>query len=352
MEFHQIALHEVPWSELEHSPDGNFFQTREWLEFLSVTQNGTPVVARIENGSSDAGYFVGMKIRRFGIPILASPMPGWTTPYIGFNLKNGVSRFGALLGLRDFAFRQLGCWQVEITDPAVTEEDAQRAGYATSWEQTYLTDLTPPEPELFHRMHQSVRKNIRKAERCGVTVQVATDAQFAEDFYSQLEDVFARQGLVPTYSLGRVQELINRLLPTGRLLLLRALEPGGRCIATDICFGMGDVAFIFGNASYRAYQHLRANQILHWRAFLYWKARGARVFDWMGGRDYKEKYAGVLSRNVACRASRFRMLEPLRTTARFAYRTRQLIISRIQSRNSRNLKSTRELEPDDALSGS
>lgn len=348
MEFHQLALHEVPWNDLEHSPDGNLFQTREWLEFLSVTQNATPVVAQIENGSSGGGFFVGLKLRKFGVPILASPMPGWTTPYMGFSMTNGISRYAALLALRDFAFNKLGCWQVELTDRAVTEEDAQRAGYVTSWEQTYFTDLTPPEPELFRRMHQSVRKNIRKAERCGVAVEEATDAHFAEDYYSQLEDVFARQGLVPTYSLGRVQELIKRLSPTGRLLLLRALEPGGRCIATDICFGRGDVAFIFGNASYRAYQHLRPNQLLHWRAFLYWKARGARVFDWMGGRDYKEKYAGVLSRSVACRASRFSLLEHLRTTARFAHRTRQLIVG---SLHSKHLESARNFEGSDTVSG-
>jgi hypothetical protein len=61
------------------------FQTREWLAFLAQSQRGTPVVIEMRDGGSLAGYFSGVIIRRFGVKILGSSFPGWTTPYIGFN---------------------------------------------------------------------------------------------------------------------------------------------------------------------------------------------------------------------------------------------------------------------------
>ena len=329
MHFRQIDFEKVRWDDIELSPDCNFFQTKAWIEFLSTTQKASPVIAVLEDDSTTLGYFVGLRVRRFCVPILASPMPGWTTPYIGFNLKPGVARCQALVALRTFAFHELGCWHLEIADPAITEEDARCAGFLATVKMSYATDLTLPEDALLHKLHKMIRGSLRKAQRSGVQIAEANDLAFADEYYDQLKDVFAKQGLIPTYPLERIRELIKRLLPTGRLLLLRALDPAGRCIATDICFGMGEVAFIFGNASYRTGQHLRPNQALHWYAFRYWKARGAKVFDWVGGSTYKEKYAAVPSFYVTCRASRVPLLEALRTTARWGYRMRQVVSGRL-----------------------
>jgi hypothetical protein len=53
---------------------------------------------------------------------------------------------------------------------------------------------------------------------------------------------------------------------------------------------MNEVAFFWGNASWRADQHWRPNEFLHWYALRDWKARGVKMFDWGGGGTYKEKY--------------------------------------------------------------
>ena len=71
----------------------------------------------------------------------------------------------------------------------------------------------------------------------GVVVEEARDDAFADDYYAQLVEVFANQGLTPTYNVARVRLLIKHLLPTGCLLLLRARDPERRCIATGIFLG-------------------------------------------------------------------------------------------------------------------
>jgi len=96
---------------------------------------------------------------------------------------------------------------------------------------------------------QSCRYCIRKAAKLGLIIEEARDEHFADEYYRQLCDVFAKQSLVPTYNKERIQALIRHLLPTGNLLLLRAREPNGRCIATSIFMGMHEFAYFWGNAS-------------------------------------------------------------------------------------------------------
>src|SRR5919108_4238997 len=73
-------------------PDYHVFQTPAWLAFVAEAHGGTPVLATLTEGREPVGYFAGLVIRRFGVKILGSPFPGWGTEYMGFQLRDGVSR--------------------------------------------------------------------------------------------------------------------------------------------------------------------------------------------------------------------------------------------------------------------
>src|SRR5262245_27828557 len=103
--FRRLDFSQVPWEALDRFADRTVFQTREWIQFIAETQGAAPVVAEISAGGRPAGYFTGLIVRRLGVRILGSSFPGWTTPYIGFNLTPGVSRRAALQALERFAFR-------------------------------------------------------------------------------------------------------------------------------------------------------------------------------------------------------------------------------------------------------
>src|SRR5262249_9148461 len=90
--FRPLSPDEIPWEALDAFEDGVVFQTREWLNFLAESQGGQPVVAEIQDGRTVAGYFSGMVVKKFGLRILGSSFPGWTTPYIGFNLHREYDR--------------------------------------------------------------------------------------------------------------------------------------------------------------------------------------------------------------------------------------------------------------------
>jgi hypothetical protein len=300
-------------------PDHTGFQLDDWIDFLRESQRGEPVYARVEADGETVGRFAGLVVRRFGVRILGSPFPGWSTAYMGFNLTGGVPRAQAARALEPFAFGELGCLHFEFMDRRLDVTAAASLPFrhreVVGWE----VDLTRPEEEILAAMTPACRRNIRKAAKEGVEVEVADDPGFVDDYYAQLEEVFGRQGLLPTYPRERVAALLRHVLPGGQLLLLRARDRAGRCIASAIFPGANDLMYFWGGASLTADRIVRPNEAIQWFAMRYWKARGAERYDMGGGGRYKSKYG---AREIAVpwvRQSRFAALEPLRTGARLAW---------------------------------
>ena len=314
--FERVKWNPTEWDQvLGDFPDRIVFQTSAWLGFVGETQDGEIVVAALREGSQTLGYFSGVMIRRFGCKILGSPFRGWSTPYLGFNLRPGVRRQAAASALPEFAFRQLGCVHFEITDSHTTELDLAGLGVVANQHATIEVDLTQSEEALFRNMTSACRRNIRHAERAGVRVEEASDEGFAEEYVSQYKDVLAKQGLVPHFGAERIRAMIRHVHPTGMLLLLRARNPEGECIATGIYPAANRTAFYNNGASWRQYQGLRPNELLHWHAMRHWKRRGMESYNMEGTMDFKLKFGGHQPQTAMFYQSRFRALTKLRSSA-------------------------------------
>jgi hypothetical protein len=321
-----IDFESADWKTLDEFEDRTVFQTREWVRFVSECQRATPVLAEFRDSGEIAGYFTGLTFARMGIKVLGSSFPGWTTPYMGFNLVHGASRADALHALEIAAWDTLKCLHMEVSDPHFDPDDGRRLGFQCDWYESYRTDLTKTEEGIFNGMSSACRRNIRKAEKSGVTIEEAHDVAFADEYYAQLQDVFAKQGLVPTYDVERVRTLIRNVEPTGRLLLVRARDPEGKCIATGIFPGYNKIAEFWGNASFRSSQILRPNEAIHWYVMRYWKRRGAAIYDWGGGSTYKEKYGCVPHSVPWFTKSRYKVVSTLRNGAKEAFAHKQRLM--------------------------
>lgn len=298
-------------------------QTPAWLNFVSATQNGDPVVAALKAGGETVGYFTGVIVRKFGLRILGSPFPGWSTDYMGLTLSPEVARHQALQALTEFAFRQLGCVHLELMDRNLTVADLSSLDVQYSIYRSFEVDLTQEEGALFANMTSACRRCIRKAENSGVIVEEARDPEFADEYFAQLRDVFAKQSLVPTYGLERVRQLVAHLYPTGNLMLLRARDRSGRCIATGIFPHLNGVMYFWGGASWRAHQSLRPNEAVQWRAMRIGKALGLRAYDMGGDGDYKRKYGGYEIQVPWLRKSKFAWVGYMRDMAQGLHTVRQ-----------------------------
>lgn len=331
LSLHTVPLDDVDWERLDAFADRNVFQTRDWLAFVAATQQASPLVAEVRDGSTTVGYFTGSVIRRFGVRILGSPFPGWTTWYMGFNLEEGVPRRAAVEALVPFAFSDLGCMHLELRDRALTLDDVDGLGFEYTPKTVFEVDLSRPEDEIFSGMTSACRRCIRKAAKVGVQIEEAHDDEFAKEYYEQLVDVYAKQALVPSYGEDRVRDLIRFLHPTGRLLLLRAQKADGQTIATGIFPAMNDAMYFWGGASWREHQIHRPNEALMWHAMRHWRERGVVACDLGGGAEYKKKYGVQESGVHFFRKSRYGVASRARNAAKAAFRLRQAVAGRSRS---------------------
>jgi hypothetical protein len=329
MKFQLLDSRHVDWNKLEAFEDRLVYQTREWMAFLADTQRATPVIAALQDGLATVGYFSGLIFRRAGIRILGSPFPGWTTPSMGFNLLPGIPRWQALQALERFAFQELKCLHLEVSDRYLCAEDGMRLGFSCTIYDCLQTNLAVPEAELFRKLSNHCRTNIRKGEKHGVLIEEAHDERFADDYYDQLKDVFAKQKLIPTFGRDRTRKLIHHLLPTGRLLLLRAYSYEGKCVATSIYVGAKDVVEYWGSASYRSMQHLKPNDLLQWYAIRYWRRRGMRLLSWGPRNAFKEKLAVEPISVAWFRKSRFAIMDNFRQCAKSMFDFRQRFLGNL-----------------------
>jgi len=331
-----IDFKAAKWEFLDSFEDRTVFQTRPWVQFVSEAQRATPLLLELTEGGKVQGYFTGLTIKRYGVKILGSSFPGWTTPYMGFNLVPGASRSAALAAVEAFAWDSLKCLHMEVSDPYFSVEDGQSLGFNVEFYNSYRTDLTKPENQLFDAMDSACRRCIRKAEKSGVVIEEAHDVGFADEYYAQLKDVFAKQGLVPTYDVGRVRALVRNLANTDRVLLVRARDPEGKCIASGIFPGYNRIAEFWGNASFRSGQSFRPNEAIHWYAMRYWKRQGVAIYDWGGEGTYKEKYGCVVHRVPWFTKSRYKVLGTLRGEAKKMFQRKQRLTAWLQESRGRS----------------
>ncbi len=311
------------WKAIHSHEISTVFQTRAWASFVEVSHGAVPVILGIRDGSRAVGYFVGLVVERFGVRILGSPIPGWTTDYMGFVLEPGTCRISALRGLFEFAFGYMGCAHVEVMDRQLTVQDLDQLGEKYQLYEGFAVDLSVDESTLFAKLTSACRRCIRKADKEGVQLEVAPVKGFAEDYFEQLKDVFAKQSLVPSYGLDRVKHLITNLHPVGQLLLVRARDRQGRSIATGIFPFFHGVMYFWGGASWREFQILRPNQAVHWFAMRYAKAHGVHTYDLGGAGEYKRQYGGREICIPWVRKSKYAWMEAARTLAQEVFRVRQ-----------------------------
>lgn len=335
--FEQIAWAEYLSEDAPEFSGTSLFQSAPWIEFLSDVQHAEPVTAVLADGSDVLGRFTGLVVAKLGLTFLGSPLPGWTTPYMGFNLAPGVPRAVAARALADFAFKDLGAVHLELRDRWLTDADVAGLGFSQRADigyddRTFEIDLRKTEDELFDAMTSACRRCVRQAEKRGVTIEEAHGEAFADEFFPQIRDIFLRQGLIPTYGIDRVRALIRHLEPSGQLLLLRARDADGLSIATGIFPACGDLALFWGGASVKEHQHNRPNEALHWHAMRHWKARGITRYDLGGFAEYKRKYGGEEISIPGFKRSRLPVIAVARNVAPAAMRAKQIIHGRLGQR--------------------
>lgn len=266
------------------------FSTKEWLNYIEVNQKAMPIIVRIIEGPNFVGYFTGFIFSKFGVKIVGSPFNGWTTGYIGFDVMDDYDKVKLIEPLSTFLFKTYKCLYIQIADRFIEENQLKNTKIKYIMNKSIELIIDKTDEELFKVFKTDCRNYIRQFEKRGANIETArADEQFATEYCEQLQEVFAKQGLVPTYGVEKVLDLFKSL-NNDQLLCLRVRDPEGKCIATTIFVGYNERFYFWGAASFREFQFYRPNEYMIWYAIKYFREKGYKYFDMYGERPYKNKF--------------------------------------------------------------
>ena len=142
--------------------------------------------------------------------------------------------------------------------------------------------LDLPEEELRMDVEHKVRKNVKKARRSGLAVEVDRDGARLDDFAALYRGTMERRGAREEYFFPR--EYFERLaagLPGG-FAFFHALHEG-RVVSTELVLVSDRSVYSFLGGTEEAAYPLRPNDLLKWEICLWAKGEGKERFVLGGG---------------------------------------------------------------------
>ena len=294
LKFEEVEYSQLTNEEFDAFADKLIYQTKEWLSFIMNTQRVRPIILRIYDGETFVGFFTGFAFKKFGLKMIGSPFKGWTTSYMGFNIKDGceLERASLIAPLWKYLKKTYHCVYCEIVDRHITEEEAKKYGLHYELQGSLMLPLGKTEEELLQGYTKHCRKHIRQFQNNPVTIEsVAPTDEYAEEFYRQLTEVFSYQGLLPSYDLHRVKQLLCALKGKRDLLCTRVIEnETGKWISSGISFGFNKHCYTWASTSLREQRDYNQSAGQRWFAIRHWNSLGYRDMDMEGIRGYKWRF--------------------------------------------------------------
>jgi hypothetical protein len=242
------------WDErLSRHPDATVFHTSAWARVLSETFGYLPSYFTIIMEGRFVALLPFMEIRSWltGTRGVSLPFTDECAPI----LSDDIGYEGAVLrvighvgdrGWKTFEFR--GRIRGMGNLPASAE-------YVT-----HDLDLSPGEEDLFSRFRPNVQRNIRKAEREGISVANDPTPDGVREFY-RLICLTRREHGLPPQPLRFFENLRAHVLEKGLGTLLLARH-GGKAVAGAMFLHFAGKAVYKYGASDRAHQELRPNNLV------------------------------------------------------------------------------------------
>jgi lipid II:glycine glycyltransferase (peptidoglycan interpeptide bridge formation enzyme) len=292
----------IAWNELiTNLPGATFLQTEEWSR-IKAPVGWKPDYLMWPVGDSNPVSAAMLLTRGAGrLPVSVAyvprgPLVDWTRP----------EQYRPVLDSLIAEARRKNALLIKIDPdltigrgiPGTTSEQPDLIGLAvqvylkkTGWRfsqdqiqfrNTVEIDLRAPEEALLARMHQKTRYNIRLAEKKGVSVTEALEADW-ESIYRLYAETAARDGFII-----RSWEYYRQVWSTftqNRMATCLKAEVDGTLISAIWVISFGKKAHYLYGMSSILHREFMPNHLLQWRGMLLAKAQGRDVYDMWGAPD-------------------------------------------------------------------
>jgi hypothetical protein len=250
------------WNEsLRSLPGHTFFHTSSWAEVLHRSYGYKPFYFTLWDGGVLSALLPSMDIDSF-----LTGKRGVSLPFTDF-CEPIVSKAGQfqMLFAAAISFGKKQNWRtlaIRGGETFLQEEDP------SEWYYGHTLDLKTGDNRgtapLLSSLRDSTRRNIKKAEKEGITVTLSTSPGSMEGF-RRLNAITRRDHGLPPQPHRFFQNVQERIISKNMGFIVPASYRGA-AIAANVYFCFGDEVIYKYGASGRAYQHLRANNLVMWEA--------------------------------------------------------------------------------------
>jgi CelD/BcsL family acetyltransferase involved in cellulose biosynthesis len=289
-------------SLLGQFPEHTVFHTLPWLETIQAVHGATPRLARADCDGRCVAIWPILATRKGPLRVLGSPLPGWSTAYMGPLFQSQAHVGGAIEAFLDHdLFRRYAYFACKVLNEQ-HQVDLAPHGFTNVLNfDTYCVDLTPPEEAVWDNFKSECRTRIRKARQLGLEVREEQDSSFIDEYWAMSLETFARCHIQPTFSRPFAEEMWQRLRRDGSIHALSAWKDGQRIAVLVLPFD-NHTMYYWGGASYARFRDIPAHNLLHWEAMTRAQQMGLRRYDFvstLGGAGRFKKTFGPQTITIA-----------------------------------------------------
>ncbi len=300
------SLPEDVWRRfVEVTSHGNIFHTPEMYQVFGRAAGYRPTLW----AATDSAGRVLSLLLPVDVAVLGGPLRRLTTRAVVYGsilAETGSEGLAASTQLLDAYTRHARTralftefrnpYDVEALRPAL-----QAAGFVHEGHLNYLINVTRPPAALWADIKSNAQRNIRKAQKLGVSIEEVTDAGQVGPAYALLKNVY-RRIQVPLAAESLFRAAFDILHPAGMFKILLVKAADALAGVLTLLLYKGTIIYWYTGVD-KAYAAYRAGDLLVWHVLEWGSANGYRQFDFGGAgrpdepygvRDFKAKFGGEL----------------------------------------------------------
>jgi len=254
------------WDDLLLShPDHSFFHSSCWARVLHDSYGYQPLYFGVLDRGKLTACVPVMEIRSFltGTRGVSLPFTDYCYPLAssGFDLKEAfasIAKYG----------EGAGWLSLELRAGETLPQDWPCSSYYYG----HTLDLPEDDDRLIANIKDSTQRNIRKADRLGLSVDMSTTRDSLEEFY-RLNCLTRKAHGLPPQPVSFFRNVQDHVIAKGHGVVALARHEG-RAIAGAVYFHFGQKALYKYGASERRHLSMRPNDLVMWEAILWHRSKG------------------------------------------------------------------------------
>lgn len=275
---------------VEQHPQGTLFHTRTMIRAYATTHLYSPLaLAAVDSNGEVLALFAATRVGLIG---------QWANQFTGrsihfaeplfVNTPDGLNALRELMRIHDEACRRTALF-TEIRPISSTHPNAEfwgTIGYELKGYHNYELDLQQSVEKIWQGFTGTCRRNIKRAERRGVTVEVVPPHTHVPALYSILKESYSNSK-IPLVDISHFYSVFRELDPHQLRLAFARLD--GEIIAAS-CFLTDSKRVYYWFAGTKRVPGISAMASIVWDAIQHYSQTDQKIFDFCGagweGEDY------------------------------------------------------------------